>query len=1210
MHRRSAAKSNEIRSFISILLSSPIDLVSVTLFMKKFFFLFSFFTISSFGFSQPWLKNLPANKSPNEYTFYDYQNAFESFFEQHPVEREIENGEEQEGDNGWMQFKRWEYKMESLIDKRTGAFPKKTAQQVSNEYYKTHAHQRSGLTANWSSLGPDYSYSGYSGIGRLNCVAFHPTDLSTYWVGAASGGLWVTHDNGGSWTCMTDQNGVLAVSDIIVPEDFDSTHTIYIATGDRELWVNRSIGVLKSTDGGNTWDTTGLQFTIYDNRMVNRLLIDPTNSNVLLAATSAGVYKTEDAGATWNLLTNTEYIDMEYRPGDFNVLYSSTKYGQIHFSDNGGNTWTTPYNDNAAHRIELAVSPEHPGWVYAVAASEDAGLYGVFKSEDNGLTYNQVFYRDTANLLTWASDGKEDGGQGWYDLCLAASPEDANILLVGGVNTWRSKDGGVTWKIVNHWYGDQAQSVHADKHTLRFRPNGDLFECNDGGVYLSRNNGTGWADKSNGIVISEMYRLGVSQTEYGDIITGLQDNGTKSLSGGSWEDVIGGDGMECIIDYTDASVQYGTLYYGYLYRTEDHWENSTEVTPFEAGDGAWITPYIIDPVDPNILYGGFYDVWQTIDKGASWFQITSFNSSSLLQTLAIAPSNNQVLYAADNNHIRRTTDLINWKDIRFNLPSDFGSIESIAVKHDDPMTVWVALSGFNGPGVFQYNDSDSTWINISAGLPPIPIYSVVQNKQSENEVQLFAGTELGVYIKKGNADWAPYANGLPNVRIGEIEMYYSDIPGDSRLRAATYGRGMWETPVPTAPQGGAAVTFAPACFEQSGVVQLANYFGEIQWQKSPDGITSWENVSDGNGANNPIYTTGELNTTTYYRAELSQPEFPPAYSTVTEVTIIPFPDDAGVVTGTDIVCEGQLGEVYFIQSIPNATSYHWTFSGGISGSSITNFITLDFNTPPATYELQVAGKNGECEGMPSLFYVEVKPNPGELVIDSITQPTCDHLTGTVYYSNLPFELWTLVNLADSSVIHGGGNHIFIENLVPGNYSYGIYSEYGCYTESQVVATINEPIIPAAPTITMSEFVLHSDSPTGNQWYDENGIIPGATEQEYTATQGGNYYVIVTLNGCSSDSSNIITLFNEAVGDVTQDDIIRIYPNPVKDEMTIEVEGITGMLEFQIIDQLGEILHAGSFIKKTVMKMNEYPSGVYWCKVSKGGDVVLRKFVKE
>jgi photosystem II stability/assembly factor-like uncharacterized protein len=1182
--------------------------------MKNICFLFFFTFISSYSYSQPWLKNLPADKSKNEYTFFDYQHAFESSFAAHPLERERGEGEEEkESDDGWMQFKRWEYKMQGQINKVTGEFPKKTAQEVCNEFYKSHGHARSGIASNWTSLGPDFSYGGYAGIGRLNCVAFHPTDLNTYWVGAAAGGLWVTHDNGGSWTCLTDHNGVLAVSDIIVPEDYDSSRTIYIATGDREIWDNRSVGVLKSTDEGNTWNATGLTFSVYDNAMVNRLLIDPNDPNVLLAATSWGVYKTEDGGETWDhQLTSTEYIDMEYKPGDFNVISGSTKYGQIYYTDNGGNTWSRPFNDPDARRIELAVSPQQPNLVYALAAADDAGLHGIFKSEDYGVTYTQVFYRDSANLLTWAVDGSEGGGQGWYDLCLAASPTNANTLMLGGVNTWRSIDGGSTWTIVSHWSGDQVQAVHADKHNIRYRYNGDVFECNDGGLYLSRSNGAGWADKSNGIVISEMYKLGVSQTEPGDVITGLQDNGTKSLSGGDWQDVIGGDGMECWIDYTDANVQYGTLYFGALYRTDDHWIGSVDITPYDAGDGAWVTPYAIDPVDPNIIYGGFYDLWQSTDKGASWHSMTSFNSSSLLQNVMVAPSDNQVLYVADASAIRRTTDLGGaWKNIRFNLPSDLGSIASIAVKHDDPLTVWVALSGFNGSGVYQYSNTDSTWSNISAGLPPIPVYSVVENKQSESEIQLFAGTELGIYLKKGNEDWVPYVNGLPNVRIGELEMYYDPKPWLSKLRAATYGRGLWESPVPTAPAGGIAITITAACFNQSAVVQLADYFGNIQWQESMDGVSGWENVTDGSGAHESAYSTGSLTTTMYYRAEVDQPEFAPAYSSVTAVPIIPFPADAGPIGGSEVVCEGTQGQIYIIQSIPNATSYDWILPNGVTGASTSNFIQVDFESA-GFKEIQVSGKNGECEGVPSSIFITVNPKPAEFILDSIAQPTCTTPTGSVYLSGLPDAgNWTLTNLTDSTTIAGEGSQFAIQDLSTGAYQYGIANSFGCYFPSEQIFTIlSQPPTPPTPVITYNAFELHSDALVGNQWYDENGSIPGATGQDYTALEGGDYYVIVTVDGCASAASNIIQLFNEGVGNGPQSAVLQVFPNPIKNEMTIEASGDAIALDFEILNALGQHVISGSLVHQVVINTASFPSGLYLVKVAMGQEVVMKKVVKE
>jgi len=746
--------------------------------------------------AQPWLKNLPAGKSSAELTLFDYQKAFESYWAPFNVDKGtyLENGIQKKAP-GWKQFKRWEYQMESVVDRKTGAFPSKSAQQVVREFELNNPATRTPTTASWEPLGPTTSFSGYSGIGRINCVAFHPTDLNTFWVGAAAGGLWRTTDNGASWTCLTDNNGVLAVSDISIPADYATSNTLYIATGDRDGWDNRSIGILKSTDGGNTWNPTALSFTIYEGRMVNRLLMDPTNNDILIAATTIGVYKTYDGGNTWNSqMSPIEFIDMEFRPGNANIVYGSTKNGAIYLSTDGISFGPAVFSDGNARRTELAVSPNQPDWVYALSANGDSGLYGIFKSIDGGTSFNQVFSGDTKNLLTWSSDGSGTGGQGWYDLAMAASPIDANIVLVGGVNSWRTTDGGNSWSIINHWWGDGVQAVHADKHAHAFRSNGDVFECNDGGIYLSSDNGISWADKTNGIMISQMYRLGVSQTEPGDVITGLQDNGTKLNSGNNWFDVRGGDGMECLIDYTDVNIQYSTVYFGAIDRTTNHWQNSTNITPPD--DGAWVTPYIIDPNNPNILYGGYNEVWQTLDRGDNWTQISSIDLPGQLRSMAMAPSDSRTLYIADYGQLWKTTDTGGtWTNITGTLPSGSATIEYITVKHDDPNTLWVAMSGYSTPGVYESVDGGTTWTNISGGLPPIPAYAVVQNQQVALEVELYLGTELGVYYKKGNNDWVPYNTGLPNVKIGEIEIFYAPNPGESRLRAASYGRGLWETPI-------------------------------------------------------------------------------------------------------------------------------------------------------------------------------------------------------------------------------------------------------------------------------------------------------------------------------------------------------------------------------------------------------------------------------
>ncbi|HJW31579.1 MAG TPA: hypothetical protein VJ508_20280, partial [Saprospiraceae bacterium] len=773
--------------------------------MKIFFYTFCFLLAGPVAFTQAWLDYLPKNKPESELNFYDYQKAFNAYIADHPVAEEIGNnaGEESESGQGIEQFKRWEYNMQSQVNKRTGEFPKQSAYDMVNAYEQTNSAQRSTRNANWTSLGPDYTPSGYVGIGRINCMAFHPTDLNTFWIGAPVGGVWVTHDNGGSWTPLTDHNPSIGISDIAIPPDYDVSRTIYIATGDKDSWYlgafpdNNSIGVLKSTDGGLTWKVTDLRYSLADNKMVNRLLMDPNNNDVLLAATNSGLYKTTDGGLTWNnKLTSIPFIDMEFHPGNFNILYGSTLNGEIYYSANGGMSWNLVISEPAAYRVELAVTPAQPDWVYAVAGADDFSLEGIYQSTNSGRFFTKVFDGGQANILAREPDGSGSGGQSWYDLCMAASPIDPNIILVGGINTWRSLDGGQSWLIANHGEGKNAPTVHYDKHNLRFRNNGDLFENNDGGIYVPPDAGTNWFDLTNGLVISQLYRLSISHVDPDEVISGFQDNGSQLLDNGMWTPVKDKDGMECLINYADNNVQYAAAQNGEITRTLDHWQTRHLVKPMGVGNGQWVTPYIIDPVDPNVMYCGYADVWKSYDKGSNWSVASNINASPRLLSLAVAPADTRIMYAANNSTIWKSTDGgSTWNDITYDLRTADANIEYITVKHDDPNTIWVAMSGYLVPGVYQFHGGDTTWTNLSLGLPSIPVYSVVQDFQSTNSLQLYASTEVGIYFKEGDQVWVPYMDGLPNVKVRELEIYYGADPESSKLVAATYGRGLWESPL-------------------------------------------------------------------------------------------------------------------------------------------------------------------------------------------------------------------------------------------------------------------------------------------------------------------------------------------------------------------------------------------------------------------------------
>ncbi len=784
--------------------------------MKKLYLLFLFISIANLVEAQEWIKYLPQNKmDKGALTLYDIQKAFYTAYPDNRVtDGKIMVDGEMQKIPGWKQFKRWEWYWESRVNPITGEFPSEAAIEMGLSSVSRAEIKGGGY---WTSMGPDASPGGYAGLGRLNCIAFHPTDEDTYWVGSPSGGLWKTTDDGATWEVLTDNNKVLGVSSIIIHPDYANNPTIFIGTGDRDRgsvrslgggqgYDNNGVGVLKSTDGGLTWEETGLSYMAKQKRTINKLLMRPDNDQVLLAAMTKGIYKTTDGGTTWQKITpgSDNYIDIEFKPGNPNVVYASTyRWGssKIYRSIDAGDTWEEVYSDTDLMRIELAVSVDEPDWVYAIAANTSAGLKAIVKSTDSGQSFSATYTGGTDKALLYytCSGSGQNRGHGWYDLCISVDPNDANTIYIGGINTWKSTDGGVSWSISTHWAGTcggNATTVHADQHALEFRLGTSvLFCCNDGGVYKTTNGGQDWHFKGSGLSISQLYRIGVSQTQPNEVICGLQDNGSKLVSNNTWRDVLGGDGMECLIDYTDENIQYACYQNGRLYRTDKHWLSKKSVKPSGAGAGPWVTPYVIDPVDHKTLYAGYADLWRTTAKGNYWSKTDLPTSKNKWRSIAIAPSDHHTLYVSDLDHLWKTSDGGTvWEEITTGLPVVGARITYLAVKYDDSQTLWVTLGGYNSHGVYESTDGGATWTNISAGLPELPIMTIVQNKQNTNEIELYVGTDVGVYKKQGDQMWLPFSNQLPNVLVTELEFYYDDAhPKNTKLRAATFGRGLWES---------------------------------------------------------------------------------------------------------------------------------------------------------------------------------------------------------------------------------------------------------------------------------------------------------------------------------------------------------------------------------------------------------------------------------
>jgi len=767
--------------------------------MKKYLLLCAgMIFLARFGFSQNQTPSAPVINDTASYpywiqmmqdpsaNFYQTQRAFNIYWK----DRKITKG------CGWKVFKRWEYMMQSRVNP-DGSKPAPDEVFKAYELYMKNSRSSSGT---WVNLGPSEipapGPAGYEGLGRLNVVAFHLTDPNIFMVGSPSGGFWKTTDGGSTWVTSTDTMPTLGVSDIVV--DQSNANTIFIGTGDRDAGDAPGMGVFKSTDGGMTWSPSN---TGMGNKTVGKILQYPSNYQIFLAATNGGIYRSTDGGASWTQSKSGNFKDIKFKPNSPNTVYGAAG-SDFYRSTDGGVTFTKVTNGlTSGQRGTIAVTAANPNYVYFLQSDGSSGFKGLYRSTNAGISFTER--STTPNILDWSCDGSGSGGQGWYDLALEADPNNAEVIYTGGVDVWKSVNGGIDWIKNTSWYGGcGVPAVHADCHFLGFSPvNGKLYAGNDGGVYSTSNGGTDWEDHTEGMTIGQIYKLGQSQTVRDKVINGFQDNGSYTYTPTGWVATGGGDGMECAVDYQNASYTYHTVYYGDIYRT---YNNSSEAHVGGNGvggineSGAWVTPFILGETNPQIMFAGYINVWRcdNIKTGMiTWKKISNSlggSNSSNMAVLEESPANPNILYAARyDNHLFRTENCLSdnptWYDLTSFLPTS-ATPTDLEAHPTDPDIVYMTLA----KKVYKSTDMGHTWTNITGSLPGVSLNTITYYKNAPEG--LYVGSDAGVYYRDATfSDWIPFSDGLPaNGRVTELEIYYDtdSVAGDV-IRASTYGRGLW-----------------------------------------------------------------------------------------------------------------------------------------------------------------------------------------------------------------------------------------------------------------------------------------------------------------------------------------------------------------------------------------------------------------------------------
>ena len=659
------------------------------------------------------------------------------------------------------------------------------------------ALQKRGREAAWQPIGP-------TNIGgRITAVAVHPADPNIIYIGTAAGGIFKSLDEGRNWFPIFDDHPSLAIGALAI--DPIDPATLYAGTGEANGSFDSYAGdgVYKSTDGGSTWRNLGLAASNH----IGRIAINPRNPNVIYVAACGrlygknperGVYKTADGGMTWErslfLTDSTAAIDIALDPQQPDTLYAAMwerirapkrrKVGGfssgIYRSYNAGNSWellTSGLPAAAANRgrIGLAVAPSDPATIYAMYANDPGNFDGIYKSTDHGDTWRRV----TASGLP----GGFLGGFGWYFGTIKVDPQNAGIVYALGVTFYKSVNGGDSWSNI-------LRDMHVDQHALEFDPanSNRLRAGNDGGFYISNNAGGSWT-KSFNLPITQFYAGTIDFLNPERTYGGTQDNGTmRTLSGrdDDWQEIYGGDGFYCLVDYTDARYVYAEFQNGGLGRSLDggtSFFDATSGIPANARTN-WSTPVVMDPNDPSVLYYGAERLYRSADRAESWTVIsgdltngpgpTSYRFGTLT-TLAVSPLNPNLIYAgSDDANVWVTTDLGgNWKKINAGLPRRW--VTRVAADPGDANVAYVTFSGHQEdvflPHIFRTENQGETWIDISSNLPATPINVVVVDP--ENTSTLYLGTDVGVfYTTNLGASWQPLGTGMPYVPVHDLTLHH------------------------------------------------------------------------------------------------------------------------------------------------------------------------------------------------------------------------------------------------------------------------------------------------------------------------------------------------------------------------------------------------------------------------------------------------------
>jgi photosystem II stability/assembly factor-like uncharacterized protein len=686
--------------------------------------------------------------------------------------------------------------------------------------------------------------------GRITSIAYDPLDTNIVYVGSAQGGVWKSLDGGLNWRPKSDYAPSLAIGCVTVDPSATvggKSGRIFAGTGEPNSSVSYyGAGMLFSADAGETWVTRGT--AVFARAAFSTIAVDPANNQHLYAATDTGLFQSIDEGVNWNLLDGGIFHDLVVdwtNPGGAELYAGKAGVG-VRRSINGGATWSTLGGGlPPAHgRVALAKAPSDPNVLYAAfATSVTSGdtLDAIYRTGNGGTTWTPTAARPAVLTRVQAS----------YNFVHPANPD---IVLFGEVHLWRTTDGGASWTRVS----TGSPGIHPDQHAITFHPtNGALvFVGNDGGVFYSVDAGVTYTHRNKDLATLQYYTCANHPLWDAVMLGGTQDNGAQRyLSHPAWEHSAPFDGAYVAINATTNNRQWfeSRVYTHPMFRSDSAGARSSWVEKkgtISINSNYFYPPFAMDPNDSRVLYVGYEKLWRTADSAENWTNITDslVNNGTNITAIAVAPSDSNTIFVGmENGHVFRVhfsagtwtpTDVTS-------VPLPAGQISDIAIHPSYPSIVYLTTSNiiFSLPGefindhVFRTTDGGTTWSNLSAGLSQAnPVNAIALDPVNPDTV--FIGCDVGIFRSdNGGASWAAWDNGLPNCSVQDLKFFAPR----RLLRAATFGRSIWERPVDAATLPRTDIYMRDDVLDTglvtpgpSGVEHPFNPGEFVHWYQSPD----------------------------------------------------------------------------------------------------------------------------------------------------------------------------------------------------------------------------------------------------------------------------------------------------------------------------------------------------------------------------------------